>query len=118
MIVLFSIMKNVIQQGLPQIKYPRASIVQILQNLLSNSIKYMDKPNPLITISYFEKESYYTICVADNGMGIPQERLKKIFNLLEVAHSGRYDIESHGIGLTIVKQLVEENGGSILLTVH
>jgi PAS domain S-box-containing protein len=102
-----------IQQGLPQIKYPRASIVQILQNLLSNSIKYMDKPNPLITISYFEKESYYTICVADNGIGIPQERLKEIFNLFEIAHSGRYDIESHGIGLTIVKQLVEENGGSI-----
>ncbi|MBO9700063.1 MAG: PAS domain S-box protein [Sporocytophaga sp.] len=102
-----------IQQGLPQIKYPRASIVQILQNLLSNSIKYMDKPNPLITISYSESENYYLICVTDNGMGIPQERLNEIFNLFEIAHSGKCDIESYGIGLTIVKQLVEENGGKI-----
>lgn len=102
-----------VQQSLPDIKYPRASIVQILQNLLSNAIKYMDKANPLITISYSEGESYYIICVTDNGMGIPQEKKNEIFNLFEVAHSGRCDIESYGIGLTIVKQLVEENGGRI-----
>ncbi|MCR6639532.1 MAG: ATP-binding protein [Sporocytophaga sp.] len=51
--------------------------------------------------------------VADKGMGILQERLKEIFNLIEVVHSGRYDLESYGIGLTLVKQLVEENEGSI-----
>ncbi|WP_028979768.1 sensor histidine kinase [Sporocytophaga myxococcoides] len=102
-----------IQQSLPHIKYPKASIVQILQNLLSNSIKYMDKPNPLITISYSESESYYMICVTDNGMGIPPEKMNDIFNLFEVAHSDKCDIESYGIGLTIVKQLVEENGGKI-----
>lgn len=102
-----------VQQSLPDIKYPRASIVQILQNLLSNAIKYMDKANPLITISYSEGESYYVICVTDNGVGIPQEKKDEIFNLFGVAHSGRCDIESYGIGLTIVKQLVEENGGKI-----
>jgi signal transduction histidine kinase len=102
-----------VQHNLPNIKYPRTSIIQILQNLLNNSIKYMDKPNPLITISYTENANFYLICVTDNGRGIPENKLKEIFTLFETANPKDSKVESYGIGLAIVKQLVEENGGTI-----
>lgn len=102
-----------VQSNLPRVKYNRTSLKQIFQNLLGNAIKYMDKEQPLITISCNETDDYYLICVSDNGPGIPKEKQKDIFELFETANADSCKIDSHGIGLTIVKQLVEENGGRI-----
>jgi PAS domain S-box-containing protein len=98
--------------NLPHVKYHRTSLRQVFQNLISNAIKYMDKKQPLISISSLERASEYEIRVCDNGMGIPNAKLDKIFNVYEVAHENE-NLESHGLGLSIVKKIVEDNGGSI-----
>ncbi|WP_028978311.1 PAS domain-containing protein [Sporocytophaga myxococcoides] len=101
-----------IPDSLPIVNYNRTSLKQILQNLIGNAIKYMDKENPNIKIESIEKDKYYQISVSDNGSGIPEEKLSRIFERFEIAHS-KENIESHGLGLSIVKQLVEANGGSV-----
>lgn len=101
-----------IQHNLPAVMYHRASMLQIMQNLLSNAIKYMDKEHPLIRVGGTEYSGYYRVCVSDNGPGIPGEKHEIIFNSFEIAHTNK-SIDSHGLGLSIVKQLVEESGGKI-----
>lgn len=103
----------IIQPGLPDIRYSLTSLKQILQNLMHNAIKYMDKAAPKISFSCTENETSYILCVKDNGPGIPEEKYDEIFNLFAMAHGEDRQVESHGIGLTIVRQLVEENGGNI-----
>jgi signal transduction histidine kinase len=73
----------------------------------------MNKEDPIISLSYREEENYYVLCVSDNGPGIAEDKMKWIFGLFKTAHDGNDQVESHGIGLSIVKQLVEENGGKI-----
>lgn len=101
-----------IQHNLPTVKCHRASMRQILQNLIGNSIKYMDKEQPLIKVGSVEFNRHYQVCITDNGLGVPQEKQHVIFNSYEIAHAND-QIESHGLGLSIVKQLVEEGGGKI-----
>lgn len=101
-----------IPYNLPVVNYNRTSLKQILQNLVGNAIKYMDKENPDIKIGAVEKDKYYQIYVRDNGSGIPEVKYPKIFERFEIAHN-KENIESHGLGLSIVKQLVEANGGKV-----
>lgn len=101
-----------IPDALPVVNYNRTSLQQILQNLIGNAIKYMDKKNPVIKIESEERDNYYQVAVRDNGLGVSKEKLAKIFERFEIAHS-KENIESHGLGLSIVKQLVEANGGRV-----
>lgn len=101
-----------ISDSLPIVNYNRTSLKQILQNLIGNAIKYMDKKNPDIKIGSVEMDNYYKISIRDNGSGIAEDNLQKIFEPFEIAHS-KEKIESHGIGLSIVKEIVESNGGRV-----
>ncbi|WP_028980816.1 PAS domain-containing sensor histidine kinase [Sporocytophaga myxococcoides] len=101
-----------ISYNLPIVNYNRTSLKQILQNLIGNAFKYMDKEIPDIKIGAVEKDKYYQIYVRDNGSGITEDKLSKIFERFEIAHS-KENIESYGLGLSIVKQLVEANGGRV-----
>jgi signal transduction histidine kinase len=74
----------------------------------------MDKEKPIIKISSTEHKNFYEICINDNGSGIAKTKLNKIFNVFEVGHENE-KIESHGLGLSIVKKLVEDNGGKIFV---
>jgi PAS domain S-box-containing protein len=101
-----------LQYSLPTIRYNRIALMQIMQNLIGNSIKFMDKEQPLIQITSSESSNHYIVCVTDNGPGIPKHHLENIFNAFESCNTNER-IESYGIGLSIVKQLVNENGGKI-----
>jgi PAS domain S-box-containing protein len=101
-----------VQHNLPEVVFNKSAMMQILQNLIANAIKYMDKNHPLIKIRFRDAGNFYQICVEDNGTGISADKLSRIFNLFEVAHTSE-KIESYGIGLSIVKRLVEENGGNV-----
>jgi PAS domain S-box-containing protein len=90
----------------------KIALIQILQNLISNGIKYNDKTDIVITIGWTERETEVDFYVTDNGPGISPEFHDKIFIIFQTLQS-RDEIESTGVGLAIVKKIVDEKGGTI-----
>ncbi|MBU3811773.1 MAG: PAS domain-containing sensor histidine kinase [Candidatus Niameybacter stercoravium] len=97
------------------IAYDPDLIERIMLNLLSNSIKYnRDKGNVWVYIAL--TEDYVSISVKDDGIGIPEEHLGSIFNrFVRVDHTMSTKREGSGIGLSLVKSLVEMHDGHILV---
>ena len=84
-----------------------------ISNLIGNAIKYVDRKG-LVQVSVDDEENEITISVCDNGIGIPENELEKIF--IEFFRSSRVDKgkqEGAGIGLAIVKQIIEKHNGKI-----
>ncbi|WP_233854639.1 ATP-binding protein [Dyadobacter sp. CY326] len=90
----------------------KITLTQILQNLISNGIKYNDKAEIEITIGWTEDEKKYEFYVADNGPGISPEFHDRIFVIFQTLQA-RDEIESTGVGLAIVKKILDEKGGII-----
>lgn len=104
---------KVIKEGnLPTLFTERIKLQQVLQNLISNGIKYNDKPNGLVEISVSENGKFVKFSIKDNGMGINKEYHEKIFGVFQTLES-KDKTDSTGIGLTIVKKLIEQQGGTI-----
>ncbi len=98
------------------IKYDPSMIEKIVLNLISNSIKYTkySKYGGIIKIDIILEEKWIKILFEDNGIGIPLEMKDKIFDrFLRLDNSLRRLNEGSGIGLSIVKSMVEVHGGSI-----
>lgn len=104
-----------ITSKLPTIVGEKARIEQVFQNLISNGMKYNDKPEGIIEISHEEDKDYYTFKVADNGKGIDKKYFEKIFQIFQTLEV-RDSYESTGVGLTIVKKNVESHDGKVTLT--
>ena len=104
-----------IDTDLPDIAADRIRIIQLFQNLLDNAITFMDKPEGHITIRSEEDEHHWTFSIADNGPGIDPKHHERIFQIFQTLAS-RDERESTGIGLTLVKKIVELYGGTIWLT--
>jgi len=86
-------------------------IEEVWVNLISNAIKYGGNP-PVITLEYEETSpSFCTFKIRDNGMGLSENSFGKIFDDFE--RLGREDIEGHGLGLPIVKRIIEKLGGEV-----
>lgn len=99
------------KEALPIIKHNKTALTQILTNLINNAIKHNDKANCNVEVQCGEDERFYTFEVSDNGPGIAEKDRERIFDLFE---NLQYDKEdSHGIGLSIVKKLVDQSNGSI-----
>ena len=103
------------------IKYPktgtiytsRVALKQILLHLMHNAIKYNTGSKVKIDVLFSEDAAAYHFEVKDNGPGIADADKEKIFELFEKLHGKIKDGESMGIGLAIVKRLVEKLGGTI-----
>jgi PAS domain S-box-containing protein len=90
----------------------KTPLSQVLSNLIGNSIKYHDKKTGKISITCKNTTDEVTISVKDDGPGIPEKYYETIFEMFGTANViSRTD--STGIGLAIVKKLIEQNGGSI-----
>lgn len=88
-------------------------IERIVLNLLSNSIKFTPKGGK-ITVNLFDKEDEIIISIKDTGIGMPKEKIDVIFDrFIQVDKSFTRSHEGSGIGLSLVKSLVEMHGGSI-----
>lgn len=98
---------------LPVIQTKKVKLEQVFQNLISNAIKYNDKPQGLIQIGFAEKEGFYEFFVKDNGPGIADEDKNRIFKLFEITNNQSQRDSSTGIGLNLLKIIVEEQGGKI-----
>jgi signal transduction histidine kinase len=91
----------------------RIALKQILLNLLDNALKFNDKGFINIEVVFSESSNAYSIEVTDNGQGIPAAEKEKIFELFRQMQSKIKDGKGMGIGLAIVKKLVEKLDGSI-----
>ena len=110
--------KNEFQFVLPEknhkIRSNKMALGQIFYNLISNSIKYNDKPKGTIHIDFSETEDYYIISIKDNGCGIDKANHHKIFNIFEtLAKTDRFETKGTGIGLSTVQKMVQKLNGKI-----
>ena len=101
-----------VEKELPVLMCERTQILQVFQNLLSNAIKYMDKPTGQIKVGCVEQDAFWKFSVTDNGSGIEKRHYGRIFKLFQTL-SPCNGVENTGIGLSIVKKIVEQNGGSV-----
>ncbi|WP_224998832.1 ATP-binding protein [Cesiribacter sp. SM1] len=102
-----------IEQDFPLVYTEEIFIFQVFSNLLINAIKYNDKQEGRVKLGFEQMENgelfYY---VEDNGLGIPEEKRDKVFKMFAVLHKVE-GVDSTGIGLSIVKKIVQEKGGRI-----
>ena len=103
-----------LETPLPVLIAEKAPLQQLFQNLISNAVKYNNKPQGVIKIGATETEASWQFYVSDNGPGIEKEYFQRIFQLFQTLQP-RDEFESTGIGLTIVKKIVENFGGKIWL---
>ncbi len=98
--------------NLPTIGTQALLLRQVFANLIGNAIKYHHRPDGQVQILLAEQQSCWQFTVADDGPGIAPENHQKIFGIFQTL-IGQDDQKGTGIGLTIVKKIVEDRGGSI-----
>jgi light-regulated signal transduction histidine kinase (bacteriophytochrome) len=98
---------------LPPARGDRAMIRQVLDNLLGNAFKYSaTRPEAVIEVSGSAGPAENAYCVRDNGVGFDMRLASKLFGMFERLHSAA-EFEGTGIGLAIVKRIVERHGGRV-----
>lgn len=97
---------------LPKVWGDKVQLMQLFQNLVSNSLKYASDDPPFIRIIAEERPVYWEFSVADNGIGIEPQFFDKVFIIFQRLHS-KNEYSGTGIGLAICKKIVERHGGKI-----
>jgi PAS domain S-box-containing protein len=105
-----------IQPNLPVVKGDKSKIHQVFMNLLSNGIKFNEQPQGegLVKVNCEDDGQFWKFSVQDNGPGIEPQYHEKIFVIFQTLNA-RDTFESTGVGLAIVKKIVDEMGGKIWL---
>jgi PAS domain S-box-containing protein len=125
------ILKSVLRELTPQIKSKKISIADecdkkvkkmdldpnllriVFQNLITNAVKYTGKGGKVVVSSRVSGK-YLEVSVSDNGIGIPEDQKNKIFSkLFRASNAQEQDSSGSGLGLYIVKSIIEESGGKI-----
>lgn len=96
---------------LPDVIGNHVQLTQVFQNLISNAIKFNDG-RPYIAITAQQRQNYWVIQVSDNGIGMPDEHIEKIFKIFQRLHNAP-DEKGNGIGLALCKKVVEHHKGRI-----
>ena len=103
-----------LDERLPVIAAEKIRLSQVFQNLLSNAIKFMDNAEGEIQIRCVDEDSFWRFSVTDTGPGIDPKYHERIFQIFQTLQT-RDTQESSGIGLTLVKKIVEHYGGRVWL---
>lgn len=97
--------------GFPVVRVDKERIIEVIQNLIDNAVKFMGaQPEPIIEINFIMEDGHSIFYVRDNGIGIKKEFHKRIFGLFDKLNP---DSEGTGVGLALVKRIVEVHEGSI-----
>lgn len=108
-----------IPHPLPVVTCDKPRITEVFRNLITNAIKYNDKPQKTVEIGYIEKmetkngieeQVFY---VRDNGIGIEKEFFEEIFRIFKRLNEEDDDKKGTGVGLTFVRKIIDRHGGSI-----
>jgi len=97
---------------LPVVSGDRVQLVQLLQNLISNAMKFRGNEEPRVRVSASREADECVFSVADNGIGFEESYSEKIFQIFQRLQS-RGESEGTGIGLAIASRIVERHGGRI-----
>ncbi len=103
--------KVVVQPRLPRVWGDASQLVQVLQNLVSNALKFKNGP-PVVEVSAEQKGGFVEVTVKDNGIGIDPQYFERVFVIFQRLHT-RQEFEGNGIGLAICKKIIERHGGRI-----
>lgn len=104
----------IIGDGMPTLSTERLQLYQVFANLISNAIKHHGSPQGTVRVTVEDQGSCYEFAVADDGPGIAPQYHEKIFKIFQTLEARDYG-SSTGIGLALVKKIVQEHGGSITL---
>lgn len=104
--------KITIEDQLPTLVGDPTRMGQLFQNLIDNAIKYMDKPQGVIKIGCKKRAEYWEFYVSDNGPGIEEKYFDRIFQIFQRLVA-RDSMEGTGVGLSLVKRIVQIYGGDI-----
>ncbi len=96
---------------MPHITGNRMQLVQLFQQLISNSLKFTHEETPVVAITVESRQNDFLFAVIDNGIGVQDSDKRKLFSLFKRGHTGKY--EGIGMGLSICKKIVENHGGAI-----
>ncbi len=108
-------------KDLPTVKADTTQLTRVVENLVSNALKFHGKENPVVNIEAQEitamdqngkQIKQWKICISDNGIGIKPDYLHKIFAPFKRLHNVK-KYEGTGIGLSICKKIIERSGGKI-----
>jgi signal transduction histidine kinase len=102
----------VFDMNMANVYMSRLHTTQLLQNLISNAIKFVED-SPIVRIQSEEKNGNILISIQDNGIGIKKEYGDKIFNLFQRLHKNDIRFEGTGVGLAICKNIVDKYHGKI-----
>ncbi len=95
---------------LPVVQGDKFRLQQLFQNLISNAVKYNDKEKGIIKVSCKDIKTYWEFSVSDNGQGIPSKYHDKVFQIFQTLDDKK---ESTGVGLSIVKKIIDLYEGKI-----
>ena len=104
-----------IDEDLPTLHGDRRAVRQIVFNLLSNAVKFTDSGGTVTAHVYLAPDGEITVVVEDTGIGIPATALANITEPFVQAATGERQYQGSGLGLTIVKALIEMHGGSLTI---
>jgi PAS domain S-box-containing protein len=97
---------------LPMVKADGSQMLQLMQNLISNAIKFHGKESPIVRISSTQNSKEWKISVQDNGIGIDPKYNNRLFQMFQRLHT-RDEFEGTGIGLAVCKKIIDRHGGRI-----
>jgi len=107
-------LKTEFGEGLPLLPFDSDRIIQVLNNLLNNAIKFSKDGGVTITSANRAQGNHVMVCVKDTGKGIGQKDLSRVFEKFQQVESGGKNEEGGtGLGLAICRQIIERHGGKI-----
>jgi signal transduction histidine kinase len=101
-----------VQPGLPTLRTERLPLQQIFMNLIGNAIKHTRREDAQVRIQGRDQDTFYEFVVSDNGPGIAPEFHERIFGIFQTLEA-RDTVEGTGIGLSLVKKIVEHHSGRV-----
>ncbi|MFK8055251.1 MAG: ATP-binding protein [Saprospiraceae bacterium] len=102
--------------SLPEAVFDPVIVTQLFQNLIGNGLKYNQSDVPTVDVTCdVDEQQRYVFAVTDNGIGIPKEYQKSVFEMFKRLHAGGDEYEGSGIGLAFCSRIINSYGGEIWL---